>query len=154
MPKHAVPRRALKAPRSIHRLRNMSTVPMHEHPAHNEGESCRIESDVMSARPYSATPNDWVQRPGTGIIWWSLPLGVGLAANFFTLSPRATAIIWMVSFVWMGTGCILNARRCHRLHCYISGPAFLLGAAALGLFAAGITVLGPPTPPTTSSGLR
>ena len=108
----------------------------------------------MSERPYSETPNDWVQRPGTGFVWWCLPLVVGLAANFFTLSPRATAIIWMVSFVWMGTGCILNARRCHRLHCYISGPAFLLGAAALGLFAAGITVLGPPTPPTTSSGLR
>ena len=98
----------------------------------------------MSERPYSETPNDWVQRPGTGFVWWCLPLVVGLAANFFTLSPRATAIIWMVSFVWMGTGCILIARRCHRLHCYISGPAFLLGAAALGLVAAGITVLGPP----------
>jgi len=42
----------------------------------------------------------------------------------------------------VGTGCILNARRCRRLHCYISGPAFFLGAAALGLFAAGIALLG------------
>ncbi len=48
----------------------------------------------------------------------------------------------MVLFGWMGTGCILNARRCHRLHCYLSGPAFFLGAAALALFAAGIPLLG------------
>jgi hypothetical protein len=49
----------------------------------------------------------------------------------------------MVLFGWMGTGCFLNARRCHRLHCYISGPAFFLGSAALALFAAGIPLLGP-----------
>jgi|SRR5882672_7234248 len=153
MPKHAVPRRGLNGPRSIHRLREMSTVPMHEHPAHNDGESCPSESDAMSERPYSETPNDWVHRPGPGFVWWCLPLVVGLAANFFTLSPRTTTTIWMVSFVWMGTGCILNARRCHRLHCYISGPAFLLGAAALGLFAAGITVLGPPHSPNNIVGV-
>ena len=49
----------------------------------------------------------------------------------------------MVSFLWMGAGCILNARRCHRLHCYISAPAFILGAAALASFAAGLTHFGP-----------
>ena len=37
----------------------------------------------------------------------------------------------------MGTGCVLNAIRCRRLHCYISGPAFLLGALAAGLFGLG-----------------
>jgi len=43
----------------------------------------------------------------------------------------------------MGIGCLLNARRCHRLHCYISGPAFFLGAATLAFFAAGVALLGP-----------
>jgi hypothetical protein len=89
------------------------------------------------------TRNDWVDRPGMGFVWWCLPLGVGFAANFFGFSARSIAFVWMLSFVWMGTGCILNARRCHRLHCYISGPAFLLGAAALGLFAAGVLTFGP-----------
>jgi hypothetical protein len=45
--------------------------------------------------------------------------------------------------MWMGTGCILNARRCHRLHCYISGPTFFLGAAALALSVAGVAFKGP-----------
>jgi hypothetical protein len=48
----------------------------------------------------------------------------------------------MALFNWMGTGCVLNARRCHRLHCYIFGPAFFLGATALALFAAGVALLG------------
>ena len=86
--------------------------------------------------------NDWVRRPGMGFVWWCLPLGIGVAANYFTLSSRAAALIWMGSFVWMGTGCLLNARRCHRLHCYISGPAFFIGAAALAMFTAGIALLG------------
>jgi hypothetical protein len=93
-------------------------------------------------KPVDETRRDWVDRPGMGFVWWCLPLGIGVASNFLT-SARATALIWMVSFLWMGTGCVLNARRCHRLHCYISGPVFFLGAAALALLAAGIELLGP-----------
>ena len=103
----------------------------------------------MSGKPTAVgatggeTRNDWVNRPGMGFVWWCLPLGIGFASNFFSIAARATALVWMASFIWMGTGCALNARRCHRLHCYISGPAFFLGAAGLALFAAGIALLGP-----------
>ncbi len=97
----------------------------------------------MSKQLVSEAANDWVRRPGMGFVWWCLPLGAGIAANFFVSSPHAIALIWMVSFVWMGTGCLLNARRCRRLHCYISGPAFFLGAAALAVFAAGVALFGP-----------
>jgi low affinity Fe/Cu permease len=97
----------------------------------------------MSKQPVDETANDWVRRPGTGLVWWCLPLGAGVAANYFASTSRATALVWMVSFVWMGTGCLLNARRCHRLHCYISGPAFFLGAVALVLLAHGFARLGP-----------
>lgn len=51
--------------------------------------------------------------------------------------------IWMALFVWMGIGCVLNALRCHRIHCYISGPIFLLGALSCGLIAAGVLTFGP-----------
>ena len=98
---------------------------------------------AVEQQPVNERRNDWVDRPGMGFVWWCLPLGIGLASNFFVISARGPALIWMVSFLWMGTGCILNARRCHRLHCYISGPVFFLGAAALALFATGIALLGP-----------
>jgi hypothetical protein len=96
----------------------------------------------MSEHSGDERGNDWVRRPGMGFVWWCLPLGAGVAANFFAISERATALVWMLSFIWMGTGCILNARRCHRLHCYLSGPAFFLGAATLALLAAGVALLG------------
>lgn len=97
----------------------------------------------MSEHGVDEIANDWARRPWMGLVWWGIPLGAGVAANQIASSPRAIALVWMVSFVWMALGCILNARRCHRLHCYISGPAFLLGAASLALFAAGIALLGP-----------
>jgi hypothetical protein len=95
----------------------------------------------MSEPPMNETGNDWVRRPGMGFVWWCLPLGVGVAANFFASSARSIAFVWVVMFAWMGTGCILNALRCHRLHCYISGPLFFLGAVALALFAVGVAPL-------------
>ncbi len=97
----------------------------------------------MNEQAVSETRNDWVNRPGMGFVWWCLPLGIGFASNFFSMAARATVLVWMASFIWMGTGCTLNARRCRRLHCYISGPAFFVGAAALALSAAGIALLGP-----------
>jgi hypothetical protein len=96
----------------------------------------------MSEQPVNETRNDWVRRPGMGLVWWCLPLGIGVAANFFASSARNIAIVWVLMFVWMGTGCVLNALRCHRLHCYISGSAFFLGAVALTLFAMGVAPLG------------
>jgi hypothetical protein len=86
--------------------------------------------------------NDWARRAGMGFVWWCLPLGIGVAASYLAVAPRAAALVWMVLFGWMATGCTLNALRCHRLHCYISGSAFFLGAAALAFLAAGIALLG------------
>jgi len=38
----------------------------------------------------------------------------------------------------MAIGCLLNARRCHRLHRYISRPVLLAGAIFAALVAAGV----------------
>jgi hypothetical protein len=114
---------------------------MSVHRRRDASQGFRIRSTVSDQQV--EVRDDWVNRPGMGIVWWCLPLAVGVAASYLASSPLTTVLVWIVSFVWMGTGCILNARRCHRLHCYISGPAFFLGAAALGLFAAGIAFAGP-----------
>ena len=97
----------------------------------------------MSEPPATETRADWVRRPTTAFLWWWLPLCIGFAASFFALSPRTIALVWMVLFAWMGTGCLLNAYHCHRVHCYISGPALVLGAVTAGLFGAGVLSLGP-----------
>ena len=84
--------------------------------------------------------NDWFARPTSAFLVWWLPLGIGVAALLFGLAPRATAAIWAFLFVWMGAGCVWNAARCGRLHCYISGPVFLLGALAMVLMASGVVL--------------
>lgn len=84
-----------------------------------------------------AARKDWVRQPVTAILWWCLPLCLGILANVL-LPLRVAAVAWTVVFAWMGTGCVLNAMRCQRLHCYISGPVFFLGAVAAGLLAAGV----------------
>jgi len=114
---------------------------MSVHRRRDASQGFRIRSTVSDQQV--EVRDDWVNRPGMGIVWWCLPLAVGVAASYLASSPLTTVLVWIVSFVWMATGCILNARRCHRLHCYISGPAFFLGAAALGLFAAGIAFARP-----------
>jgi hypothetical protein len=87
--------------------------------------------------------NDWVRRPTSWFLWWGLPLAVGFATNFLTLPLRASAFVWAGALAWMGTGCVLNARRCHRLHCYISGPVFALGAIAAGAVGLDVVATGP-----------
>ena len=88
-------------------------------------------------------PDDLVRRPLSALLLWCLPLSIGFGATLLHPPVRVEALVWMIAFVWMGVGCVLNARRCHRLHCYISGPVFLLGAVASGLFASNLMVVGP-----------
>ncbi|MBI3676972.1 MAG: hypothetical protein HY243_10210 [Proteobacteria bacterium] len=91
----------------------------------------------------TAPQKDWTRQPLSFGLWWELPIALGAFASLLHLSFRIGAGICAVLFVWMAIGCLLNARRCHRLHCYISGPVFLLGALVAGLNGAGVLALGP-----------
>ncbi len=42
----------------------------------------------------------------------------------------------------MGIGCVANAVRCGRVHCYVTGPFFLVMAAVALLFGVGALALG------------
>jgi hypothetical protein len=87
--------------------------------------------------------NDLVRQPVSFAFWWGLPIAIGLAASYLRLPFRIGAGLCAVLFLWMATGCLLNAMRCHRLHCYISGPVFLLGAIFAAGTALGIVAVGP-----------
>jgi hypothetical protein len=84
---------------------------------------------------------DWVASFRSYMIAWGLPtaaLVVGII-----LPPSARTIIWSSALVWMGVACILNALRCGRIHCFLTGPFFLLMAAATLLHGFEILWLGP-----------
>lgn len=53
----------------------------------------------------------------------------------------ARAWLWVPSFVVAGAACLANASRCGRLHCFVTGPLFLVAAIATLLDAAGIVAV-------------
>ena len=93
--------------------------------------------------PAAASSLDLARRPSTIFIWWGLPILIGFGANFLRPSLEQEALLWSALFVWMATGCLLNARRCHRLHCYFSGPILLLGALTSAALGGGVLSFGP-----------
>lgn len=90
------------------------------------------EADTRRARDWTA------QFPGR-LIWWIIPALVIVIASLFRLSIAHMAFICAGAFAWAGAGCVRNAWRCGRLHCFFSGPALWLGA--LGAVLTGIRVL-------------
>jgi len=75
----------------------------------------------MSATTDSSA--DWVDRARTNLAAWWLPYAAIFAALFVAVPIRT--VIWIAALIWMGTACILNARRCHRTHCRFTGPYYL-----------------------------
>ena len=50
--------------------------------------------------------------------------------------------IWTVALGTMGAACIANALRCGRVHCFVTGPFFLLMALVSLLYGLGFVPLG------------
>jgi len=61
----------------------------------------------------------------------------------FGLEPTWRAWVWTAMLAAMGVACLVNARRCGRIHCRVTGPFLLLMAAAVVGYAAGVLPLGP-----------
>jgi hypothetical protein len=76
----------------------------------------------------------------TLVAFWGLPGFVMLLAML--LAPWPRAVVWIAMLTWMGGACLANARRCQRTHCRYTGPFFLMMAAAVLAYLAGLLPLG------------
>ena len=74
---------------------------------------------------FGIPPNggDWLNGTGTSFFAWWLPKLAIFVTIFAAISLRA--VVWVLALLWMGTACILNARRCGRTHCLYTGPYYL-----------------------------
>lgn len=61
--------------------------------------------------------------------WWSGYIG----GNTLIIS-----LVWAGGLTVMGLGCVSNARRCGRVHCYFTGPYMLLFAIAFLIYGSGL----------------
>jgi hypothetical protein len=79
------------------------------------------------------TYRDWLRSPRTSLFAWWVPQTGIIVSLFLPISLRTS--IWIVALIWMGTACILNAKRCGRTHCRFTGPyyvAMIVPVLALG----------------------
>jgi hypothetical protein len=88
-----------------------------------------------------AGAKDWASDRRAFIALWALPGAAMLAA--LLLEPTLRAIVWAGMLVWMGVACLLNARRCGRIHCRATGPYLLVMAGLVVAYATGAAPLGP-----------
>ncbi len=86
----------------------------------------------------SHSTEDWTRDRRGGLLGWGLPVGVMVASGFFDVR----AVLWPVALLWMGAACLVNARRCGRMHCFFTGPFFLAMAALALLVGLEIVSLG------------
>ena len=83
---------------------------------------------------------DLLSMPWLTVLVWRVPLLLMIIGGFSGSAVRTA--LWTAALTVMGSGCILNAARCGRRHCYFTGPVFLLGALASLTYGVGVLPLG------------
>ena len=102
------------------RLHSLSPDPGQLTMLHDSGQSVGEGSCARAAR------TDWASGL-SGCLTWGIP------AALLIMSPvQYFVVVWPTVLTFMGVACLLNARRCGRIHCYFTGPFFLL-LALIGL---------------------
>ncbi len=91
------------------------------------------------------TERDLSAHTGSFVAIWIAPIVLAGLVWLIVSEPQWMAgAAWTVAFTWMGGACLVNARRCGRLHCYFSGPILLIGAVVSLVISAGVVDLGRP----------
>jgi hypothetical protein len=96
-----------------------------------------LESDSTTCKSRDILSSQW----RVFILYW-LPAMAMVVAGALAISSGWRAIVWTVALGTMGTTCIANALRCGRVHCYSTGPFFLLMALLALSYGLGILHFG------------
>jgi hypothetical protein len=88
-----------------------------------DGRNALLRRITVVASDTIKTSRDWLRSPRISVLAWRVPQGVIVASLFLPVPLRT--VIWIVALIWMGTACILNAKRCGRTHCRYTGAYYL-----------------------------
>src|SRR5262249_16343275 len=83
--------------------------------------------------------NDLTIKKAAWLLWY-IPAAAVLLGSFWA---QGRPWIWTPAFAVMGVGCVANAKRCGRLHCYVTGPLYILAALSVALSKLGLVRLNP-----------
>jgi len=93
------------------------------------GTGTRNARDVLS--------NPWLSL----LVFW-LPAIAIVVTGKSDFSSGVRTVVWTAALGIMGAGCLVNAVRCGRVHCYVTGPFFLVMAVLTLLYGVGVVPLG------------
>jgi Ca2+/Na+ antiporter len=81
------------------------------------------------------TSRDWLDNVRTHALAWWIPQAAIISGLLVPVPVRG--VVWIIALIWMGTACILNARRCGRTHCRYTGPFYLVMIVPVAVLASG-----------------
>ena len=96
-----------------------------------------MKSDATTCESRDILSSRWL----VFMLYW-LPAIAILAVGPLAISNGWRAVVWTVALATMGVACIVNALRCGRVHCYLTGPFFFLMALVALSYGLGILHLG------------
>ena len=96
----------------------------------------------MGSRITTSKSRDILSSPWRAFAVFWLPAIAIVVAGCSGFSSIGRTIVWTVALGTMGAACIANALRCGRVHCYITGPFFLVMALVTLLYGVGVVSLG------------
>jgi hypothetical protein len=88
--------------------------------------------------PEGCTEKDLTRRR-IGWLLWGVPAAALVVGSLVAPLPRM--LLWTPALVVGGVACLVNAAHCGRLHCYVTGPLYLLAALATVLVGAELVPL-------------
>lgn len=97
-----------------------------------------IEMIRAAIRRRAGAEADFLGNPAMSMVLFYLPIVALAASSVLNHEPGLRAIIWTAALSVLGGSCVANALRCRRVHCYLTGPFFLMMAAVTALNGFGI----------------
>jgi hypothetical protein len=96
-----------------------------------------VESNATTCKSRDILSSRW----RVFMLYW-LPAIAVVVAGVPAISSGWRTVVWTVALGTMGMACIVNALRCGRVHCYLTGPFFLLMALIALSYGLGMLHLG------------
>jgi len=96
----------------------------------------------MESHMPSCESRDILRNPWSAFAGFWLPIIAIVAVGGPNFSNRWRTVVWTAALGVMGVACIVNALRCGRRHCYLTGPFFLVMAVVALLYGVGVVPLG------------
>ncbi len=100
-------------------------------------------NDREAAPQEHACERDLARHRRSLLLGWGLPIGLLVLPSLLSMPLWLAVACFAGGYAWMGIACLVNARRCGRRHCFLTGPLFLTACVVILLIGTGVIAWGP-----------